>query len=371
MNPVKKLFEFGQSPWLDYIERGLLQSGFDRLIEEDGIRGVTSNPSILAKAVIEHNVYQEIICELRCHSRSVEALYEALAIEDIRMAADRLLPLYQQTDGLDGYVSLEVSPDIAYDAETTIREAQRLWHAVDRSNLMVKVPATKPGLIAIRQLTALGKNINATLIFSPTRYVEVAEAWQAGLTERAARGEDITRVASVASYFVSRIETLADRLLAEKSEQDPTATRWQGRIAVASAKVAYQHFKALHASEAWQHLIARGAHPQRLLWASTSTKNPAYSDVKYVDELVGPQTVNTLPPKTLDAYRDHGDPAPRLESDIDGAEAALAALEGLGIRFEDMARQLEQEGVEKFQASYCKLLAALADGDSPEGQRAC
>ncbi len=367
MNPVKKLLDFGQSPWLDYIERGLLQNGFDRLIEEDGIRGVTSNPSILAKAVIEHDAYRDRIAELRRQERSVLAIYEVLAIEDIRMAADRLLPLYQQTERLDGYVSLEVSPDIAYDAKATIHEAQRLWRAVDRPNLMIKVPATKPGLVAIRQLTALGKNINATLIFSPTRYLEVAEAWQAGLTERAARGKDISRVASVASYFVSRIETLADHLLAEKAQQDPTAARWQGRIAVASAKVAYQHFKALHASEAWQVLMKSGARPQRLLWASTSTKDSAYSDVKYVDELVGPQTVNTLPPKTLDAYRDHGDPAPRLESDIGDAEAALEGLKALGIRFADLAEQLEQGGVEKFQAAYRQLLAALADGISAKG----
>lgn len=367
MNPVKKLLEFGQSPWLDYIERGLLQNGFEQLIEEDGIRGVTSNPSILAKAVIEHDAYRDRIDQLRRHERSVEAIYEALAIEDIRMAADRLLPLYRQTERLDGYVSLEVSPDIAYDAETTIREAQRLWRAVDRPNLMIKVPATKPGLIAIRRLTSLGKNINATLIFSPARYMEVAEAWQAGLSERAAHGEDITQVASVASYFVSRIETLADHLLDEKAGQDAAASRWRGKIAVASAKVAYQFFKGLRASEAWQALLKSGARPQRLLWASTSTKDPAYSDVKYVDELVGPQTVNTLPPETLDAYRDHGDPAPRLESDIGEAEAALEGLKALGIRFADMADQLEQEGVEKFQAAYRQLLAALADGISAEG----
>ncbi len=361
MNPLLQLKQLGQSPWLDYIQRGMLLDGeFRRLLEEDGICGVTSNPTILAKAVLEHDDYRDAIARLRPRCADVTSLYEALVLEDIRMAADQLLPVYRASNRLDGYVSLEVSPDLAWDTQTTIHEAKRLWAAIDRPNAMIKVPATPAGLDAIRELTARGLNINATLIFSPRRYEEVATAWYQGMAERHSRGESVGHVASVASFFVSRIETLADRLLEEKAADEPVARELKGGVAVAVAKLAYQSFRDFTRRDEWQALIAAGVHPQRLLWASTSTKNPDYSDVKYVDELVGPQTVNTLPPKTLAAYRDHGDPKPRLESGLDRARSVFEGMQSLGIDFEQIAERLEKEGVEKFQASYRQLLEALA-----------
>jgi transaldolase len=309
--------------------------------------------------VLEHDDYRDAIARLKSRCRDTVALYEALIIEDIRLAADQLAPVYEESQRLDGYVSLEVSPDLAYDTEASIREARRLWAAIDRPNAMIKIPATGPGLDAIRELTAEGLNINATLIFSPRRYTEVARAWREGIAQRQAKGQAIDQLASVASFFVSRIETLADTLLDQQANAQPEARQLQGKVAVASARIAYQSFKQLLATDPWQALAGQGGQVQRLLWASTSTKNPAYSDVKYVDELIGPQTVNTLPPETLAAYRDHGQPALRLETKLDEARTVLARLAGLGIDYEQMAAQLEKEGVEKFQASYRQLLAAL------------
>ncbi len=356
MNPLLTLKSLGQSPWLDYIQRDLLTGGkLQAMIRDDGISGVTSNPSIFAKAITTHDDYREAIAALRADAPNVETLYERLVLKDIRMAADQLRPLYRSSGKVDGYVSLEVSPALADDAEATIQEALRLWAAIDRPNAMIKVPATLPGLDAIRELAIRGVNVNATLIFSPRRYAAVASAWREGLAQRLDNGDDISSLASVASFFVSRIETLADKLLAEKGD-----SRLQGKIAVAAAKVAYQTFKKIMQSDDWEDLQRRGALPQRLLWASTSTKNPAYSDIKYVDELVAAQTVNTLPPATLEAYRDHGDPAVRIETGLDRAEAALAALSDLGIDYEQMADQLEREGVEKFRNAYTRLLEALA-----------
>ena len=359
MNPVRRLRELGQSPWLDYIQRGMLLDGtFARMMDEDGICGVTSNPTILAKA-IAHEEYAGIVRRLKSRSRNTLELYEALVLEDIRLAADLLLPVYQASRQLDGYVSLEVSPELAWDTEATVNEAHRLWMAIDRPNSMIKVPATRPGLEAIRRLTALGLNINATLIFSPERYAEVAQAWREGLWEREQQGLSIEGIASVASFFVSRIETLADELLASADARDPLASRLTGRVAVAAAKIAYQRYREFAGREEWQELPNRGCHPQRLLWASTSTKNPAYSDVKYVDELVGPDTVNTLPPQTLAAYRDHGDPAPRLGQGIDAARRVLQDFESLGFDYELMAEKLELEGVDKFRLSWQQLMEAL------------
>lgn len=361
VNPLLRLKALGQSPWLDYIQRDLLTGGgLARLMREDGICGVTSNPTILARAVLEHDDYAEAIARLRRQCDGVLALYEALVVEDIRMAADILAPAWRDSDGVDGYVSVEVSPDLAYDTEGTVREAQRLWAVLDRPNVMIKVPATEPGLAAITRLTAAGVNVNATLIFSPRRYEEVARAWLAGIRQRRAAGTPWTQVAFVASFFVSRIETLADGLLEERAAREPRAADLRGRVAVAVARTAYARFLELSAEEEWQAVVREGGHVQRLLWASTSTKNPEYSDVKYVDELAGPQTVTTLPPQTLAAYRDHGDPAPRLGTGLDAARETLEELAAVGIDLEDMAARLEKEGVEKFAASHRRLLDALS-----------
>ena len=296
---------------------------------------------------------------LKARCDTTTGLYEALVLEDIRLAADLLMPVYLESRRLNGYVSLEVSPELAWDTEATVSEAHRLWMAIDRPNSMIKVPATCPGLEAIRRLTALGININATLIFSPVRYAEVAQAWREGLWEREQQGLSLEGITSVASFFVGSIETLADQLLQPAAEKDPAAAKLTGRIAVAAARVAYQHYLEFAGREEWQELHNRGCHPQRLLWASTSTKNPAYSDVKYVDELVGPNTVNTLPPQTLEAYRDHGDPAPRLTQDPEEARQILQRFESLGFDYELMAEKLELEGVDKFRLSWQQLLEAL------------
>ena len=358
MNPLQELKRFGQSPWLDDLRRGMFTGGwFRRLMEEDGICGLTSNPAILAKAILETDDYREALRTLRTRYREPEARYEALVLEDIRLAADALEPVYRESHRLDGYVSLEISPDLAYDAETSVREAERLWRAVDRPNLMIKIPATTPGLDAIRELTRRGINVNATLLFSPLRYAQVAEAWRAGMAERVAAREPVEGMASVASFFVSRIDTLADRLLAEQGTDDALAL--QGEVAVAAARMAYRTFKQLRDTTAWQLLVDSGVRVQRLLWASTSTKNPAYPDVKYVDALVGPHTVTTLPLPTLEAYRDHGRPGLRLEEGLDGAKEIFDAVAAVGLDFEAMAEQLEREGVVKFQEAYHRLLEVL------------
>ncbi len=354
MNPLLQLKSLGQSPWLDYIQRGMLVDGkLLNLMENDGICGVTSNPSIFAKAILNHDDYTDAISALRKNCRTIETLYEQLVLEDIRMAADQLMPLYKSSGKRDGYVSLEVSPELAYDAQDTVNEAQRLWAAIDRANAMIKVPATRPGLVAIQELTAFGINVNATLIFSPQRYEEVAVAWQEGLLQRLQKNKTIDHIASVASFFVSRIDTLADQLLEDRN------STVLGKVAVATAKLAYQTFRKLQQGTQWQKLARHDAQLQRLLWASTSTKNPAYSDIKYVEELVAKHTVNTLPPTTLEAYLDHGHPEIRIETALDEAQAVMTSLEGHGINFKEMAAQLEQEGVRKFQVSYQKLLEAL------------
>ncbi len=360
MNPVCQLKRFGQSPWLDDLRRGMFTGGmFRRLMAEDGICGVTSNPAILANAILESDDYGEAIAMLRARYREAERRYEALVVEDIRLAADALRPVYQQSRWVDGYVSLEVSPDLAYDAEASVREAERLWRAVGRPNLMIKIPATEPGLEAIRQLTVRGINVNATLIFSPLRYTRVAEAWREGMAERVARRMPVERMASVASFFVSRIDTLVDQLLAEKRGDDARAL--QGEVAVAAARMAYRAFKQLRATSAWHLLLDSGVRVQRLLWASTSTKNPAYADVKYVDALVGPHTVTTLPLPTLEAYRDHGRPGLRLEEGLDGAKEIFDAVAAVGLDFEAVAKRLEREGIAKFQEAYHRLLDVLAE----------
>jgi len=358
-NPLLHLQQFGQSVWLDYIRRELIEDGgLERLIREDGLGGVTSNPAIFEKAITNGQEYQAPIRELARLGLTASALYEALAIEDVARAADLFRPLYEKTQGGDGYVSIEVSPHLARDTAATIAEAQRLWAALGRPNVMIKVPATCEGLPAIRTLIAAGVNVNVTLLFSVARYREVCEAWMAGLEGRAQAGMPLGRVASVASFFLSRIDTLVDKRLDELGGGEAQALR--GQAAVASARLAYQAYQSIGAEARWQALARQGARAQRLLWASTGTKDPAYSDLMYVEPLIGRETVNTLTPETLAAYRDHGDPAARIEDGIEAARSLPLALRTLGIDLDEIARQLEEEGLRKFVEPYDKLLATLA-----------
>jgi len=329
-----------------------------RLIREDGVTGVTTNPAIFHSAIVEHDDYDRAITQLTGEQTTAAAVYESLVADDVRRAADLLRGAYEASGGRDGYVSLEVSPHLAYQSDDTIAEAQRLWKSVGRPNLMIKVPATRSGLPAIRRLIAAGVNVNVTLLFSVSRYCEVAEAFQDGLEERARRGEPLDRVASVASFFLSRIDTFVDERLDALGSADASSLR--GCAATASARLAYQEYKRLIAAPRWQALAARGAQPQRLLWASTSAKDPAYDDLKYVEALVGAETVNTLPPATLAAYRDRGSPALRLEQELEQAHALPERLAALGIDLAAAGRELERQGVQKFVDSYDGLLAALA-----------
>lgn len=364
-NPLRKLESYGQSIWLDFIRREMLVSGeLQRLMDEDGVSGVTSNPSIFEKAIAESHDYDEAVRALIRDEKSAPEIYQELAIEDIRMAADLFRPLYDLGNARDGYVSLEVSPHLAHDTEGTIAEAHRLWGAVNRPNIFIKVPATLEGVPAIRRLTADGLNVNVTLLFSIPRYEMVADAYLDGLEDRATRGEPVKHIVSVASFFLSRIDVLVDPMLERLMEGEEyslaePAGMVHGEVAIACAKVAYQHFKRLEAGERMERLKADGAYPQRLLWASTSTKNPAYSDVKYVEALIGPETINTLPLETINAYRDHGDPAPRLDEGVEEAREVLATLNELGIDLEAVTTQLENEGVEKFDRPYDRLMQTI------------
>lgn len=357
-NPLLRLHEFGQSVWLDYIQRDLIENGgLERLIREDGLAGVTSNPAIFEKAIANGHEYQAPIREFARRGLKAAALYEALALEDVARAADLFRPLYEKTQSGDGFVSIEVSPHLARDTGATIAEAQRLWAALGRPNVMIKVPATREGLPAVRALIAAGVNVNVTLLFSVARYREVSEAWIAGLEDRARSGAPPGRVASVASFFLSRIDTLVDKRLDELGSGEAQALR--GQAAVASARLAYREYRGIVAEARWQALARQGARAQRLLWASTGTKDPAYSDSMYVEPLIGRDTVNTLTPETLAAYRDHGDPAARLEDGIEAACALPTALRTLGIDLDEIACQLEEEGIRKFVEPYDKLLATL------------
>lgn len=365
-NPLIELTALGQSIWLDDIHRGMLASGeLQRMIEQDALRGITSNPSILMKAVAEHDDYQIQLSALApvCHRN--EELYEALVLEDIRSAADLLRPIYEQSDGKDGYVSLEVSPHLANDTVATVNEARRLWSELERPNAMIKVPATVAGLPAMSDLLAEGINVNATLIFSVQRYREVARAHQQGLERRLADGGAIDGIASVASFFISRIDTLVDKHLDElaqtSAEQSARCHALRGQAAIATARLAYQHFLRTMISQDWQQLAEAGAMPQRLLWASTSTKDPDFSDIKYVEALIGPNSVNTLPLATLEAYRDHGQPALRLEDELNGDARMLEELDDMGIHMSEVAAQLESEGVEKFMLAYDELLVVISE----------
>lgn len=358
-NPVSRLAELNQSVWVDYIERGFTRSGgLARIIDADRVSGLTSNPAIFQKAIAEHDTYSEAIRSLARAGQTAEQVHEALMIEDIRAAADLLAPTYARTDGRDGYVSLEVSPHLARDGEQTFAEAKRLWALVDRENLMIKVPGTIEGVPVVQRLIAAGINVNVTLLFSVERYAAVAEAFLAGLEERARAGQPLRRVASVASFFLSRIDTLLDPKI--DAAEDAQVRALRGEFALACAREAYAHYRSIVAGARWQKLAALGAESQRLLWASTSTKDPAYSDVKYVEGLVLPDTVTTLPPETLAAYRDHGNPVlQRGDGPVRFADA-LMALQRLGLTWTDVERQLEHEGLEKFVAPHDAILATLS-----------
>ncbi len=363
-NPLKKLGTLGQSIWLDYIRRDLIASGGLRcLIEEDGLRGMTSNPSIFEKAIAESHIYDEDIRDIALKKKDVKAIYEALSQRDVQSAADEFRSVYEKTDGKDGYVSLEVNPHLAHDTKGTIEEARRLWAALNRPNVFIKVPATADGLPAIQQLISEGININVTLLFGLPRYRQVAEAYIAGIESRVVRGKPVKHVASVASFFVSRIDALVDslleKLIAQGGQKTDLAKRAHGQVAIASAKMAYQIYKEIFGNNRFKKLADKGARVQRLLWASTSTKNPDYSDIKYIEQIIGPDTVNTVPLETIEAYRDHGDPKLRLEQDVEEANWIMARLPELGISIDKVTQQLEDEGVKKFDEPFDKLMEAL------------
>lgn len=357
-NPLIKLKALGQSIWLDFIDRELVRGGsLARLIEADGLAGLTSNPTIFAKAIGQGDAYDDAIRARLTAQFDTKALYEALALEDLRAAADIFSPVYSASRGRDGYVSFEVSPHLAHDTAATVHEARRLWAAFDRPNAMIKVPGTRAGLEAIRALIAEGVNVNVTLLFGLRRYAEVVEAFLAGLETRAAAGGPIDRIASVASFFLSRIDTLVDARL--DAIDTPQARALRGQTAIAAARLAYQYYRQWTATERWRRLAEQGAPSQRLLWASTSTKDPRYSDIKYVEALIGPDTVSTVPPETLAAYRDHGRPALRLEQDLLEAMALPDALGRLGIVLDEVSAELERDGVQKFAESFDRLLSTL------------
>lgn len=369
MNPLQALGESGQSVWLDYIQRKLLATGeLRRLVEEDGVTGVTSNPAIFEKAVADSDDYDDVTARMgREGSADPKAVYEAIAMRDIREAADVLQSVYRETGGRDGYVSLEVSPHLAHDTEGTVAEARRLWDSVSRDNLLIKVPGTPEGVPAIERLIGEGISVNVTLLFAREAYEQVAQAYLRGLAKAAADGRDLGRIASVASFFISRIDTLADQRIEERIEEAADETgrgrlrELMGKAAIANAKLTYRRYKEIMQGEGWQALAGRGARPQRLLWASTSTKNPDYRDVLYVEELVGEDTVNTVPPATLDAFRDHGKVRKSLEEAVEGASETMAALERAGVSMREVTDQLLEDGVRLFSEAFDKLLATIEE----------
>jgi len=360
-NKVKQIHDFGQSIWLDFIDRKIINTGeLKKLVEEDGVRGVTSNPAIFEKAISSSADYDADISELSKGDKTNEEIFFGLAVSDIKLACDLLRPVYdEEVVGADGYVSLEVSPFLALDTEGTIKQALELWKAVDKENVMIKIPGTEPGLPAIQKAIAEGLNINVTLLFGLDRYEAVTEAYISGLEERAEKGLPIDKISSVASFFLSRIDVLVDPMLDEKGLGE-----LKGEVAIASAKKAYEIYKRVFSTERWKKLADKGAVPQRLLWASTSSKNPAFKDTKYVEALIGPDTVDTIPLETLEAYRDHGDPASRLEDDLDKATEILETIKAAGIDIDAVTKQLEEEGIDKFNKPFEKLLQAIEDQKS-------
>jgi transaldolase len=353
---LQELSELGQSVWIDFLSRQMLQGGkLARMMDEDAVVGVTSNPTIFQKAISEGDAYDEQLREVLAEEDDPKEVFLKLAIRDVQDACDLLRPVWDGGAGQDGYVSIEVDPNLAYDTEGTIAEAQRLHELVDRPNCFVKIPATEPGLPAIEEMIARGRSINVTLIFSLQRYAEVVEAFQRGLERLVASGGDPGPVASVASFFVSRVDTEADKRLDELGAPDEL----KGKLAIANAKLAYQRYQELHSGERWEALAAKGARTQRCLWASTSTKNPAYRDVMYVEELIGPQTVDTMPEETIRAFQDHGEVALTLERDIDEARRVFERIAEAGVDYDDVVAVLEKEGVDKFSDSFKELLEGV------------
>ncbi len=356
MTKLHELAELGQAMWLDYIRRSFIASGELQAAVDEGIRGVTSNPTIFEKAIGHSDDYDDELNELVAAGKSASEIYEALAMADISAAADVLRPLYDQSKRGDGFVSLEVSPTLAHDTAATIEEAKRLFSALNKPNVMIKVPATPAGMPAIRELIGAGININVTLIFALSQYEAVVEAYLAGLEDLAAKGGDLSKVASVASFFVSRVDTSVDKQLDKLGNSE-----LRGTIAVANAKVAYARFQELFSGPRWEQLAAKGASVQRPLWASTGTKDPQYSDTLYVDTLIGPHTVNTAPPNTIEAFKDHGTVTRSIDTDVDTARAQIAALAGLGIDLDAVTQQLQDDGVASFADSFESLMNSVAE----------
>jgi transaldolase / glucose-6-phosphate isomerase len=364
-NPLKGLLDYGQSPWMDYIRRDLITSGeLKRLIQDDGLMGMTSNPSIFAKAISSSNFYSDILDSPEAKKLNATQLYEKIAVRDVQDAADIFRPVYDETRRRDGYVSLEVSPTLALEMQKTLDEARRLWKMVNRPNVMIKVPGTKECIPAIRQLLEEGININITLLFAQSAYEQVAEVFIAALEARAAKNQDISHIASVASFFVSRIDTLADSLMDEKlkTATDPNQkallNSLKGKVAIANAKVTYKKYQELFSGPRWSALKSKGAQTQRLLWASTSTKNKAYRDVIYVEELIGADTVDTIPPATFDDFRDHGKLRPSLTENVDQASKIMSDLEKAGLSMKEITAKLLVDGIKLFADAFQELLEA-------------
>ncbi len=367
-NPLQQLKNFGQSVWYDNIDRSQLVSGqFQSLLDNDGVVGVTANPTIFQKSISHGNAYDEQMTQLISEGKGVNEIYEAMIIQDIRTVADMLRPIYDRTNMADGYVSLEVSPELAHDTDRTIAEVRRFWKMVDRPNLLIKIPATPEGIPAIQAALTEGINVNITLIFSIQAYREVTEAYLSALEERNASGKDISHIASVASFFVSRVDTLVDKLLDDKIKATADSTEQQklkmlqGKAAIANARLVYQDFKKIFGTPRFETLKHSGAHVQRPLWASTSTKNPAYRDVLYAEELIGPDTVDTMPLETIENFADHGRVALTIENNIPQAKAELEMLESVGISYNAVTQQLLDEGVQKFADSFHQLFQGIEE----------
>jgi len=366
MNPLRQLADFGQAVWVDNLQRAYITRGtLQKFIEEDGVRGLTSNPTIFQKAVSGSEDYQDLFDAARGKGLSAGDVYEQLAVRDVQGAADILRPVFDALKGRDGFASLEVSPRLANQMQGTLEEARRLWATLARPNVMVKVPATEAGVTAFEQLTAEGLNINVTLLFSQERYRQIAHAYMTGLERLASKGGDLGKVASVASFFVSRIDVMVDQEVEKKLKAGATAEQRKalealsGKVAIANAKLAYRIYQELFTSQRWKALAAKGARPQRVLWASTGTKSPKLRDVLYIEELIGPDTINTMPPATIDAFRDHGRVRTSLVEDVAGAQATLRALEAQGISLKSITDRLTVDGVKLFEDSFDQLLNAV------------
>jgi len=359
MGKLHDLAGLGQAIWFDFIQRSLISSGeLQRLIDQ-GVRGVTSNPTIFEKAIAGSRDYDDALRRSARAGKSTTEIYEDLVLRDILLTADLFLPVYVDTQGRDGYVSLEVSPELAYDTPKTVQEGKRLFDALDKPNVMIKVPATDAGIASVEELIAQGVNVNVTLLFSISQYLKAAHAYLKGLERRLEAGLDIGSIASVASFFVSRVDTSVDAELERLGNKDLL-----GKTAIANAKIAYAHFKEIFSGTRWEHLAAGGAHVQRLLWASTGTKNPGYSDTLYVDKLIGPHTVNTLPPATLGKFLDHGQVSPTLEAGLEHAREHIESLKSLGLNLDAITSRLEEEGVKSFSASFDSLMNSISQKSS-------